>query len=363
MAFLVPDKVEVLHGLTIKTKIIPRDAKIKKPVGRHKVGDFFRDQRKINGNGVSTYLTIHNTGPIKQAKGTTMAEQYSRATYPNGNMGTVRPHYFVDEVEAWYILPEEDVSWHALERANTRSLSIEIIGPKGEENGAKLAAMLMLRHKLPLEKMVTHNYWMGKPNRIVSDGRKNCPVYILPHWPAFVAKVERYMKEFKGQVPDKPTKPEPIISKQVKVITKNGLNVREKPTTSSKRLRTLATGTIVEIEREQGGWGYAPAHQGWIHIGSKYVSVAEEKPKPPDALPTPADKVKAWSKANTLKRGSKGKLVGFLQAYLDEHGYNPAAIDDDFGPKTEEAVKGFQKANGLPRDGVVGPLTWRAIMK
>jgi peptidoglycan hydrolase-like protein with peptidoglycan-binding domain len=83
----------------------------------------------------------------------------------------------------------------------------------------------------------------------------------------------------------------------------------------------------------------------------------------PEPTPTPDDKVLAWMKANTLRLGSKGKLVGFLQAYLDEHGYNPVAIDDDFGPKTEEAVKGFQKANGLPRDGVVGPLTWRAIMK
>ena len=86
-------------------------------------------------------------------------------------------------------------------------------------------------------------------------------------------------------------------------------------------------------------------------------------PPTPTPTPTPDDKVLAWMKANTLRLGSKGKLVGFLQAYLDEHGYNPVAIDDDFGPKTEEAVKGFQKANGLPRDGVVGPLTWRAIMK
>jgi len=102
----------------------------------------------------------------------------------------------------------------------------------------------------------------------------------------------------------------------------------------------------------------------WALLEPEPTPAPEPAPKPkPTPTPTPDDKVLAWMKANTLRLGSKGKLVGFLQAYLDEHGYNPVAIDDDFGPKTEEAVKGFQKANGLPRDGVVGPLTWRAIMK
>lgn len=119
MAFLIPDKTEVICGLTIKTKLIPRDAKMNKATGRHKKGDPFRDQRKLNGTGKPTMLTIHNTGAINQAKGTTMAEQYSRATYPNQNMGTVRPHYFVDDVEAWHIVPETDVSWHAGERGTS----------------------------------------------------------------------------------------------------------------------------------------------------------------------------------------------------------------------------------------------------
>jgi hypothetical protein len=56
-----------------------------------------------------------------------------------------------------------------------------------------------------------------------------------------------------------------------------------------------------------------------------------------------------------LKLGSKGKEVEDLQRYLK------IKIDGDFGPKTETAVKNFQKNNKLTPDGVVGPKTWNAM--
>jgi peptidoglycan hydrolase-like protein with peptidoglycan-binding domain len=57
----------------------------------------------------------------------------------------------------------------------------------------------------------------------------------------------------------------------------------------------------------------------------------------------------------TIKRGSKGNLVKYLQLRL-------GLVDDgDFGPKTEAAVKKLQKEYGLTADGVVGPKTWSKI--
>jgi peptidoglycan hydrolase-like protein with peptidoglycan-binding domain len=37
------------------------------------------------------------------------------------------------------------------------------------------------------------------------------------------------------------------------------------------------------------------------------------------------------------------------------------AIDSVFGSKTQDAVKSFQQGNNLTADGIVGPLTWKAL--
>lgn len=62
------------------------------------------------------------------------------------------------------------------------------------------------------------------------------------------------------------------------------------------------------------------------------------------------------SKNMLLKLGSEGEEVKKLQIKL--------GIDavGKFGPKTDEAVKKWQKENGLLVDGVVGPITWAKLM-
>lgn len=67
----------------------------------------------------------------------------------------------------------------------------------------------------------------------------------------------------------------------------------------------------------------------------------------------------------TIRRGSKGTEVAYAQAILMDLGYDlePYGADGDFGRKTEDAVKKFQKSQGLIADGVIGPLTWDALEK
>jgi peptidoglycan hydrolase-like protein with peptidoglycan-binding domain len=62
-----------------------------------------------------------------------------------------------------------------------------------------------------------------------------------------------------------------------------------------------------------------------------------------------------------LKNGSTGAAVTKLQQNLKAAGYDPGPIDGDFGPKTEAAVKGYQQAQGLKADGIVGPKTWNKL--
>lgn len=66
-------------------------------------------------------------------------------------------------------------------------------------------------------------------------------------------------------------------------------------------------------------------------------------------------------KRGTLRRGSRGADVTYLQQRLTAKGYGVGKIDGYFGQKTLEAVKVFQAEHGLVVDGIVGAKTWTAL--
>ena len=95
---------------------------------------------------------------------------------------------------------------------------------------------------------------------------------------------------------------------------------------------------------------------------AKLNSITPAKSKPQD--PKPESQDSDSSRANnippvtqTLRRGSKGTQVKYLQQKLNALGFNVGGVDGSFGPKTLAGVRAFQKANGLAVDGVVGPAT------
>lgn len=190
MAFLKPDKTYDLYGVTINEKLINSKSGVK-----------YYSNRKLNTkDNKPEYITIHNTPDINEAAGTNDAEQYARATY-NNNMGDVVVHYYIDETACWHILADDTVGWHAGDgtsgTGNTKSIAIEIImdgsgkayDKNAEDRGAKLAAALLYKYNLTIDKMVPHQKWNGK----------YCPAYILKHWSTFVKKVETYLAEIKKQ--------------------------------------------------------------------------------------------------------------------------------------------------------------------
>ncbi|MEM7715693.1 MAG: peptidoglycan-binding protein [Cyanobacteria bacterium P01_A01_bin.68] len=63
-----------------------------------------------------------------------------------------------------------------------------------------------------------------------------------------------------------------------------------------------------------------------------------------------------------LRPGMRGSQVVKLQEKLSNLGLLKG-VDGDFGPVTTEAVKAFQKRNGLEADGVVGGATWNLLDK
>ena len=74
----------------------------------------------------------------------------------------------------------------------------------------------------------------------------------------------------------------------------------------------------------------------------------------------------------TVKRNSRGDAVrGVQQEAVNRDGSDVPSlvIDGDFGPRTEQFVRGYQAAlresfphEGVVVDGVVGPLTWKALV-
>lgn len=72
---------------------------------------------------------------------------------------------------------------------------------------------------------------------------------------------------------------------------------------------------------------------------------------PPPVLIPPVDS----EDRPTLRRGAEGALVKKIQKGVD------VKADGKFGPKTEAAVRQFQRDQGLVPDGIVGPQTWAAL--
>lgn len=62
-----------------------------------------------------------------------------------------------------------------------------------------------------------------------------------------------------------------------------------------------------------------------------------------------------------LRQGSTGGEVKEVQRRLKEWGYYDGPIDGIYGAKTVEAVKYFQRKNGLTPDGVAGKSTYAAL--
>lgn len=200
MAILKPDKMMTFGGVTVNEYLLTK----------HNPNRIDMPAASMEGKIIG--VTIHNTDWISTARGTTPAEQYTRATV-NGNMNDVRVHYYVDNVCAWQNLPLNLSGWHAADgsgNGNRRTIAIECImssaynatDKKSEDNAARLAAALLKKYNLSIDHLYTHTHWLnvrdGKSGSVdylntAKNPYKMCPLYILPHWSAFKAKVQSYM--------------------------------------------------------------------------------------------------------------------------------------------------------------------------
>lgn len=280
-------------------------------------------------------VTIHNTDWISTASGTHPSEQYSRATV-NGNMGDVRVHFYVDNIDAWQTLPLTLSGWHAADGdgpGNRKTIAVECImssnynntDQKSEDNAARLCAYLLDKYKLGIGHLYTHQHWYPA---------KYCPAYILPHYDKFVAKVKSYLK---GSAPSSNTT----------------------PTTDNS-----------EMYRVRKSWGDAKSQVGAYRNLESAKTCCNQYPdyhvynSKGESVYHNAIKITSFGvQLRTLRKGMTGPDVKSLQQLLFAKGYSCGTTcdDGDFGDKTEQAVLKFQNDSDLDKDGIVGIDTFKKL--
>lgn len=190
----------------INVKIIPDTATAPKYIAEWiQKGDKVKPCKKLNdGTGKPKGICIHNTDFIKTSSETNPAEQYARATHPNGNMSGAVVHYYIYKNEIWQLLSDNERGWHAGDGSsrkpsqrtgekiggNVDCISIEIIQSakdgETEKTGALLTAYLLNKHGLkPETDIYTHKYFSGK----------NCPKILLPRFDSFKADVKNFYNQ------------------------------------------------------------------------------------------------------------------------------------------------------------------------
>ena len=141
-------------------------------------------------------ITIHNTANDASAR--------NEIAYMTNNNQEVSYHYAVDDVEAIQGLPLDRNGWHAGDggngKGNRTTIAIEICHSltkgnpkyaKSEDNGAKLAAIILHQYGWGIDRIRKHQDWSGKycPHRILDNG----------NWEGFKGKVQAYLLQLQGK--------------------------------------------------------------------------------------------------------------------------------------------------------------------
>lgn len=264
---LIPDKQYTLNEVKIN-ELFLKD---------HNVNNILLPSKRTNKfKGV----VIHNTDIAKSADD---GRQYTAATL-NGNVAS-RTHYYVTYLSAWKNLDDDSMNWTCGDgttgEGNNGCISLEIImgSKKGKEdlkardNGARIAAYILVKNNMTVNDMYTHNYFLNVRNGVKGDYNKlcttatptrNCPYYIVWDWENFRKQVDEYIVKIGGKsVYKKNPTFEPVETKPTQTI-KNRYIFKA---VSQAAIRTNMSKSASIIERVTKG-KYYPAEK----VNNEWIS-------------------------------------------------------------------------------------------
>ena len=135
-------------------------------------------------------------------------------------------------------------------------------------------------------------------------------------------------------------------------VTANDVSIREAADTSSEKVATANKGDVFYYVDKSGNW-YQIQSGYWIK--NTYAKVMNESEV--------NDYLNSDDYAGgTYKEGDTGTMVTWIQEALKKLKYYDGDVSGHYGKQTKEAVRVFQKDNGMSADGVAGPKTIAKIM-
>jgi hypothetical protein len=128
---------------------------------------------------------------------------------------------------------------------------------------------------------------------------------------------------------------------------------------------SLGDGRTIEARGKAYGIGVWPmANRPWAYAAR--IPGVEYGSAPPAPTPTPREGEAGWDafSGRLLRLATprmRGEDVRLVQRALRTKGYS-MATNGIFGRITDRNVRHFQRVANLAADGIVGPLTWRALV-
>lgn len=134
--------------------------------------------------------------------------------------------------------------------------------------------------------------------------------------------------------------------------------VTDLPSEAVKEILALKTGTGHRVFKWGGDWDNRP------ETNHKYYDAMHF-----EIIVTPGELKSGIAYDNSLtptgddvvSRGDRNGNVKFWQSFLKDKGHYDGALDGDFGPLTEAAVKSYQESAGLPTTGVIDLTTGASL--
>lgn len=134
---------------------------------------------------------------------------------------------------------------------------------------------------------------------------------------------------------------------------------------TSRGLNALADHDDVKAITKKINGGYNGLEDRVARLAQvrKFIPEIMAAPSPQEAPTASPEETKAPSAPELVlaAKGLNSEMVKVLQLALSHKGY-PLTVDGMFGPKTEKAVKDFQKSKGFKVTGLVNVETYNAIL-